>query len=153
MKAFVKRRELLLGFAALPLVLNVAVADTYPSRPVRILVATSAGGGTDLVARFIAQWLSERLGQPFFVENRPVVAAISAPRWRRTRPQTAIRYSWLTPSTPSTIRSTRTSITTSSPISRRSRTLRGHTAARSRAPIGGVKKRRRTDRTRQGQPR
>jgi tripartite-type tricarboxylate transporter receptor subunit TctC len=71
MKAFVKRRELLLGFAALPLVLNVAVADTYPSRPVRILVATSAGGGTDLVARFIAQWLSERLGQPFFVENRP----------------------------------------------------------------------------------
>ena len=71
MKAFVKRRELLLGIAALPLVLNVAVADTYPSRPVRILVATSAGGGTDLVARFIAQWLSERLGQPFFVENRP----------------------------------------------------------------------------------
>ena len=38
---------------------------------VRILVATSAGGGTDLVARFIAQWLSERLGQSFFVENRP----------------------------------------------------------------------------------
>src|ERR1700722_10734466 len=71
MKAFVKRRELLLGIAALPLVLNVAVAETYPSRPVRILVATSAGGGTDLVARFIAQWLSERLGQPFFVENRP----------------------------------------------------------------------------------
>ena len=71
MTAFLKRRELLLGFAALPLVLNVAVAETYPSRPVRILVATSAGGGTDLVARFIAQWLSERLGQPFFVENRP----------------------------------------------------------------------------------
>jgi tripartite-type tricarboxylate transporter receptor subunit TctC len=71
MKAFVQRRELLLGIAALPLVLNVAVAETYPSRPVRILVATSAGGGTDLVARFIAQWLSERLGQPFFVENRP----------------------------------------------------------------------------------
>jgi len=43
----------------------------YPSRPVRILVATSAGGGTDLVARFMAQWLSERLGQSFFVENRP----------------------------------------------------------------------------------
>src|SRR3984893_2031341 len=71
MKAFVKRRELLLGIAALPLVLNVAVAETYPSRPVRILVATSAGGGTDLVARFIAQWLSERLRQSFFVENRP----------------------------------------------------------------------------------
>ena len=71
MTAFVKRRELLLGFAALPVASHIAVAETYPSRPVRILVATSAGGGTDLVARFIAQWLSERLGQSFFVENRP----------------------------------------------------------------------------------
>jgi tripartite-type tricarboxylate transporter receptor subunit TctC len=71
MRAFVKRRELLLGLAALPVALRIAVAETYPSRPVRILVATSAGGGTDLVARFIAQWLTERLGQSFFVENRP----------------------------------------------------------------------------------
>jgi tripartite-type tricarboxylate transporter receptor subunit TctC len=71
MTAFVKRRELLLGFAALPVASQIAIAETYPSRPVRILVATSAGGGTDLVARFIAQWLSERLGQSFFVENRP----------------------------------------------------------------------------------
>ena len=71
MTAFVKRRELLLGFAALPVASHIAVAGPYPSRPVRILVATSAGGGTDLVARFIAQWLSERLGQSFFVENRP----------------------------------------------------------------------------------
>ena len=71
MTAFVKRRELLLGFAVLPVASHIAVAETYPSRPVRILVATSAAGGTDLVARFIAQWLSERLGQSFFVENRP----------------------------------------------------------------------------------
>ena len=71
MTAFVKRRELLLGFAALPMASHIAGAETYPSRPFRILVATSAGGGTDLVARFIAQWLSERLGQSFFVENRP----------------------------------------------------------------------------------
>jgi tripartite-type tricarboxylate transporter receptor subunit TctC len=71
MTAFVKRRELLIGFAALPVVSHSAVAETYPSRPARILVATSAGGGTDLVARFIAQWLSEQLGQYFFVENRP----------------------------------------------------------------------------------
>jgi tripartite-type tricarboxylate transporter receptor subunit TctC len=71
MTAFVKRRELLLGFAALPVASHIAVAEPYPSHPVRILVATSAGGGTDLVARFIAQWLSERLGQSFFVENRP----------------------------------------------------------------------------------
>ena len=71
MTAFVKRRELLLGFAVLPVASHIAVAETSPSRPVRILVATSAAGGTDLVARFIAQWLSERLGQSFFVENRP----------------------------------------------------------------------------------
>ena len=71
MTAFLKRRELLLGIATLPLVSRVVLADTYPSHPVRILVATSAGGGTDLVARFIAQWLTTRLGQSFFVENRP----------------------------------------------------------------------------------
>src|SRR5215469_17440723 len=71
MRASVKRRELLLGFAALPVASRIVVAETYPSRPVRILVATSAAGGTDLVARFIAQWLSERLKQSFFVENRP----------------------------------------------------------------------------------
>ena len=71
MTASVARRELLLGLAALPVAARIAAADTYPSRPVRILVATSAGGGTDLVARFIAQWLIERLGQSFFVENRP----------------------------------------------------------------------------------
>ena len=71
MPTLVKRRELLLGLAALPAASRVAAAQTYPARPVRILVATSAGGGTDLVARFIAQWLTERLGQSFVVENRP----------------------------------------------------------------------------------
>src|SRR6266516_7753379 len=71
MRAFVKRRELMLCLAALPVASRIAVAETYPSRPVRMLVATSAGGGTDLVARFIAQWLTERLGQSFVVENRP----------------------------------------------------------------------------------
>ena len=71
MIAFVQRREFLLSLAGLLGASPIAVAETYPSRPVRILVATSAGGGTDLVARFIAQWLSERLGHSFFVENRP----------------------------------------------------------------------------------
>jgi tripartite-type tricarboxylate transporter receptor subunit TctC len=71
MAVLVKRRKFLLGLVALPVGLRLAVAESYPSRPVRILVATSAGGGTDLVARFIAQWLTERLGQSFFVENRP----------------------------------------------------------------------------------
>jgi tripartite-type tricarboxylate transporter receptor subunit TctC len=66
-----QRRELLLGLAVLSAAPRIAAAAAYPSRSVRILVATSAGGGTDLVARFIAQWLSERLGQSFVVENRP----------------------------------------------------------------------------------
>src|SRR6266853_6340685 len=58
------------GAAALPFVPNVARAQTYPSRPVRIIVAVPAGGPIDLAARLIGQWLSERLGQPFVVENR-----------------------------------------------------------------------------------
>src|SRR5262249_12779539 len=48
-----------------------ARAESYPARPVRIIVATSAGGTTDIVARLIGQWLTDRLGQPFVVENRP----------------------------------------------------------------------------------
>ena len=71
MTAFVKRRELLLGFAALPVASHIAGAESYPSRPVRILVATSAGGGTDLVARLIAQWLSERTPWAILFRREP----------------------------------------------------------------------------------
>jgi tripartite-type tricarboxylate transporter receptor subunit TctC len=59
------------GVAALPAVSRIASAHGYPSRPVRIIVGYSPGGTTDICARLIGQWLSERLGQPFIVENRP----------------------------------------------------------------------------------
>ncbi len=59
------------GAAALPVIPRVAQAETYPSRPVRIVVGYPPGGVTDTVARLIGPWLSERLGQQFFIENRP----------------------------------------------------------------------------------
>ena len=68
------RRRFLLtaGAAACAAALGrTASAQTYPARPVRIIVATTAGGSTDIAARLIAQWLTEKLGQSFVVENRP----------------------------------------------------------------------------------
>lgn len=59
------------GAAALPVVSRDARAQTYPTRPVRLVVGGPPGGGLDIVARLIGQWLSERLGQPFVIENRP----------------------------------------------------------------------------------
>ena len=59
------------GTAALPAMSRIALAQTYPTRPVRIVVGYPPGGVTDIVARLIAPWLSERLGQSFVVENRP----------------------------------------------------------------------------------
>lgn len=68
-----RRRFLQFGasVAALPAVPRLAWAQGYPSRPVRWIVPFASGGGTDVVARLMGEWLSERLGQPFIVENRP----------------------------------------------------------------------------------
>jgi tripartite-type tricarboxylate transporter receptor subunit TctC len=59
------------GAAALPAVSRTALAETYPARPVRVIVPFAPAGDTDLVARLMGQWLSERLGQPFIIDNRP----------------------------------------------------------------------------------
>jgi tripartite-type tricarboxylate transporter receptor subunit TctC len=63
--------HLLAGVPGLPAVMRSARAQAYPSRPARIIVGTAPGGGPDIVARLIGQWLSDRLGQPFIVENKP----------------------------------------------------------------------------------
>jgi tripartite-type tricarboxylate transporter receptor subunit TctC len=59
------------GAATLPAVSRLASAQSYPTRPVRIIHGFTPGGGADLIARLVGQWLSERLGQPFVAESRP----------------------------------------------------------------------------------
>src|SRR5262245_38815337 len=70
----VNRRDILrLSACAAPLVAwpRMALAQSYPARPVKIIVPVAAGGATDILGRLLAQWLTDRMGQPFVVENRP----------------------------------------------------------------------------------
>jgi len=74
------------GAAALPGMSRIAFAQAYPSRPVRVIVGFPSGGGSDILARLWGQWLTERLGRPFVIENRPgagsniaIEAAVRAP--------------------------------------------------------------------------
>jgi hypothetical protein len=88
--AYLPRRRFLrlaAGAAAVPAISRTAVAQPYPARPVTIIVPTTAGGGTDIIARLIGDQLAKQLGQPFVIENRPgagllvgtVAAANAAP--------------------------------------------------------------------------
>jgi len=63
--------QLAASAAVLPAVTRVAKAETYPTRPVRVIVTFAAGGPNDIIARLMGQWLSERFGQQFVIENRP----------------------------------------------------------------------------------
>ena len=75
------------GAAALPVASRVARAQAYPTRPVRIIASAAAGTAMDVHGRLHGQWLSERLGQPFIVENRPGAAStIGAAEAIRSRP-------------------------------------------------------------------
>ena len=109
------------GAAALPAVSRFAWAQAYPARPVRLIVPFAPAGAADIVARLMGQWLSERLGQQFVIDNRPggggnigTEAVVRAP---------ADGYTLLLvgSSTRSTRRSTTSSISISSATSRRSR--------------------------------
>jgi tripartite-type tricarboxylate transporter receptor subunit TctC len=66
------------GIGAMPILARLARAQTYPARPVRLVVGFPAGQTADILARLIGQWLSDRLGQPFVIDNRPGAASKTA---------------------------------------------------------------------------
>src|SRR3979409_990913 len=71
-------RRLILGLCALVLLIVPAGAETYPARPIRLIVGYSPGGGNDLIARIVAAKLQEKLGQPVLVDNKPGAQSIVA---------------------------------------------------------------------------
>ena len=83
----IRRRSLLqlAGAAAAAALPMPAIALDYPNRPVRLLVGFAPSGAADILARLVAQWLSDHLGQPFIVENRPGAAMNIATAWSPKR--------------------------------------------------------------------
>ena len=71
-RRFPRRQVLCLAAAAIPFTASwLARADSYPSRPVRIIVGYAAGGAPDILARFIGRWFCDRRGQPIVIDNKP----------------------------------------------------------------------------------
>src|ERR1700686_2338801 len=70
--------QLAAGVAALPAISRFALAETYPARPVHIIVGFPAGQTADILTRLMGQWLSERLGQQSHIDNRPGAASTTA---------------------------------------------------------------------------
>jgi tripartite-type tricarboxylate transporter receptor subunit TctC len=99
------------GAAVLPAFSRIVRAQTYPTRPVRWIVGYPPAGATDIAARLIGQWLSDRFGQPFVIENRPGASGNIGTEAVVNAPPTAIRSSWSTRGTQSTRRSTKSSNT------------------------------------------
>src|SRR5947207_8934855 len=86
------------GASALPAVSRVARAQGYPTRPVRVIVPFAPAGTTDILARLIGQWLSERLGQQFVIENRPGASTIIGTEAVVTAPADGYPLRFATPS-------------------------------------------------------
>src|SRR5262249_60215061 len=103
------------GAAALPAVSRLAWAQAYPAQPVRIIVGFGPGGVSDILARLIGQWLSERFGRPFIIDNRPGAGTNIElpPKQSRGLQPTAIRSSGSRRRTRSTRHSTPSSISIS----------------------------------------
>ena len=109
------------GAGALPALSRTARAQAYPTRPVHIIVGFAAGGTVDILARLMGQWLSERLGQSFVIENRPGAGSNIGTEAVVRAPRTATRSCWQVRRTRSTRRFMKSSITISSATSCRSR--------------------------------
>jgi len=92
------------GAAALPAVSRIARAQTYPAQPVRIIVGFGPGGVSDILARLIGQWLSERFGRPFVIDNRPGAGTNIATEAVARAPADGYTLLWLTSSNANELR-------------------------------------------------
>ena len=114
------------GTAALPIASRFACAQAYPSRPMHLIVPFAPAGGADTIARVMGQWLSERLGQPFIIENRPGAGTNIATEAVVRAPSADTHCFGPTQRMRSTRHSTRSSVSISSAILRPLRASRAY---------------------------